>query len=110
MNTRFGILAGLALVIFIGVFTAILALSVIIPLGVQGADHPIDDNGQAVDFQPQMVMDFMVDNTVKHPGAVSGFRISFTTAADLVALERVASVELRYQPGGIDFWRATAVP
>ena len=29
---------------------------------------------------------------------------------DLVALERVASAELRYQPGGIDFWRATPVP
>lgn len=29
---------------------------------------------------------------------------------DLSALERVASVELRYQPGGIDFWRATPVP
>ena len=29
---------------------------------------------------------------------------------DLVALQRVASVELRYQPGGIDFWRATPVP
>ncbi len=29
---------------------------------------------------------------------------------DLSALERVASVALRYQPGGIDFWRATPVP
>ena len=29
---------------------------------------------------------------------------------DLVALERVASAELRYQPGGIDFWRATPIP
>lgn len=29
---------------------------------------------------------------------------------DLSELERVASAELRYQPGGIDFWRATAVP
>lgn len=29
---------------------------------------------------------------------------------DLSALERVASAELRYQPGGIDFWRATPVP
>ncbi len=28
---------------------------------------------------------------------------------DLAALERVASVELRYQPGGIDFWRVTPV-
>ena len=29
---------------------------------------------------------------------------------DLSALERVATAELRYQPGGIDFWRATPVP
>lgn len=29
---------------------------------------------------------------------------------DLSVLERVASAELRYQPGGIDFWRATPVP
>lgn len=29
---------------------------------------------------------------------------------DLSALGRVASAELRYQPGGIDFWRATPVP
>lgn len=29
---------------------------------------------------------------------------------DLSALEQAASVELRYQPGGIDFWRATPVP
>ena len=29
---------------------------------------------------------------------------------DLVALERVASTDLRYQPGGIDFWRTTTHP
>ena len=29
---------------------------------------------------------------------------------DLARLERVASARLRYQPGGIDFWRATPVP
>ena len=92
MNTRFGVPAGLVLVILGGVFAAIVALGIISPLGVQGADHPIDDNGQAVDFQPQMVMDFMVDNTVKHPGAVSGFRISFTTAAYLVAHQDTISV------------------
>lgn len=82
MNTDIGILAGLALVIF----TAMLALSVISPLGVQGADQSIDDNGQAVDFQPNHdVEDFMVDNTVKIPGAVSGFSFSFVTAEDLTA-------------------------
>lgn len=35
------------------------------------------------------------------PGTLDIFNLS--------ALERVASVELRYQPGGIDFWRATPV-
>ena len=29
---------------------------------------------------------------------------------DLLSLERVASTDLRYQPGGIDFWRATTNP
>ncbi len=29
---------------------------------------------------------------------------------DLATLERVATAELRYQPGGIDFWRATPAP
>ena len=29
---------------------------------------------------------------------------------DLVALERVASIDLRYQPGGIGFWRTTTNP
>ena len=92
MNTRFGILAGQALVIFVSVFTAMLALGVIFPLGVRGVDHPINDNGQAVDFQPQMVGDFMVDNTVKRPGDVSGFRFSFTTDVDLVANEDTITV------------------
>ncbi len=85
MNTKFRIPAGLALVTFISAFTAMLTLGVISPLGVQGADQSIDDNGQAVDFQPAMVMDFTVDNTVKRPGDVSGFRFTFTTSVDLVA-------------------------
>ena len=96
MKTDIGILAGLALVTFIGVFTAMFALGVISPLGVRGADQSIDDNGQAVDFQlqmvPQAVTGFMVDNTVKHPGAVSGFRFSFVTAADLVAHQDTITV------------------
>lgn len=29
---------------------------------------------------------------------------------DLEALERVASTDLRYQPGGLDFWLATPIP
>ena len=66
-------------------FTAMLALGVISPLGVQGADQSIADNGQAVDFQTQMVTDFTVDNTNQGPGEVSGFRSTFTTAVDLAA-------------------------
>ena len=71
---------------------AMLALGVISSLGVQGADHPVDDNGQAVDFQSQMVSDFTADNTVKIPGAVSGFRFPFVTAEDLVANQDTITV------------------
>ena len=39
-----------------------------------------------------MVQGFMVDNTVKRPGAVSGYRITFVTAVDLVANEDVITV------------------
>ena len=92
MNTRFGILAGLALVTFISVFTAMLALGAISPLGVQGADHPIDDNGQAVDFQPQMVAGVSVANTNQGPGEVSGFRFQFTTPDALTANEDAITV------------------
>ena len=38
------------------------------------------------------VQGFMVDNTVNRPGAVSGYRITFTTAAALVANEDVITV------------------
>ena len=41
---------------------------------------------------PTMVGDFTVDNTVKRPGDVSGFRFSFTTPADLVANEDTITV------------------
>ena len=68
-------------------FITMLALGVIFPLGVQGADHPIDDNGQAVDFQPTMVMDVSVANTNQGPGEVSGFRFQFTTPDALTANE-----------------------
>ena len=77
---------------FTGIFIAMLALGVISPLGVQGADQSTDDNGQAVDFQSQMVSDFTADNTVKHPGAVSGFRFSFVIAEDLVANQDTITV------------------
>ena len=73
-------------------FITMLALGVIFPLGVQGADHPIDDNGQAVDFQPTMVMDVSVANTNQGPGEVSGFRFQFTTPDALTANEDAITV------------------
>ena len=73
-------------------FITMLALGVIFPLGVQGADHPIDDNGQAVDFQPTMVMDVSVANTNQGPGEVSGFRFQFTTLDALTANEDAITV------------------
>ena len=80
------------MVMFTGIFTAMLALGAISPLGVQGADQPVDYNGQTADFQSQMVSDFTADNTVKHPGAVSGFRFSFVIAGDLVANQDTITV------------------
>ena len=41
---------------------------------------------------PEMVQGFTVDNTVKRPGAVSGYRITFTTLVNLVANEDVITV------------------
>ena len=41
---------------------------------------------------PMMVSGFMVDNTVNTPGTVSGYRITFITAADLVANQDVITV------------------
>ena len=73
MNTRFGILAGLAPVMFI----AMLVLSAISPLGVQGADQPaIAGDGQGVGFQQSsMVANVTVTNTPnglgKQPGTPS---------------------------------------
>ena len=42
MKTKIGIPFGLALVMFIGVFTTMLALGVMAPSGVQGAEHEFD--------------------------------------------------------------------
>ncbi len=92
MNTKLGILAGLALVTFTGIFTAMLALGVISPLGVQGADHPIDDSAQAVGFQPAMVTDVSVTSTTQDPGDVSGYRFRFTTPDALTANEDTITV------------------
>ena len=41
---------------------------------------------------PMMVSGFMVDNTVKRPGVVSGYSFSFTTAKDLVANQDTITV------------------
>ena len=80
VNTRFGITAGLALVIFIGVFTAMLALSVISPLGVQGADRPIDNDGQGESFQQGgMVTNVTVTNIPKEPGLTARYTVTFIT-------------------------------
>ena len=73
-------------------FIAMLALGAMSPLGVQGADQSIDDNGQAVDFQPAMVTDVSVANTNQGPGEVSGFRFQFTTPDALTANEDAITV------------------
>ncbi len=83
MKTKIGIPVGLAAVMFIGVFTMMLALGVISPSGVQGADQPVNtDNGQDVDFQ---VTNPSVTNTSMGPGAASGYRFQFTAPMDLTA-------------------------
>ena len=41
---------------------------------------------------PTMVSGFMVENTVERPGAVSGYRFTFTTAEDLVANQDTITV------------------
>ena len=82
MNTRFGILAGLAPVMFI----AMLVLGAIFPLRVQGADHPIDDNGQGVGFQPSsMVANVTVTNTPNGPGEAARYTVTFVTGEVLQA-------------------------
>ena len=68
-------------------FTAMLALGVIFPLGVHGADQSIDYNGQAVDFQPVLVTDVSVTSTTQDPGDVSGHWFRFTTPDMLTANE-----------------------
>ena len=87
MNTRFGILAGLALVTFISVFTAMLALGVISPLGVQGADQPaIAGDGQGVGFQQgSMVTNVTVTNTPDGPGEAAQYTVTFVTGEVLQA-------------------------
>ena len=49
MKTKIGIPIGLALVMFLGVFTAMLAFGVIAPTGVQGADQPVNTGGTGQD-------------------------------------------------------------
>ena len=86
VNTRFGITAGQALVTFISVFTAMLALGVISPLGVQGSDHPIDNDGQGESFrQSGMVTNVTVTNTPDEPGAAAQYTVTFITGEVLQA-------------------------
>ena len=77
MNTRFGILAGLAPVMFI----AMLVLGAISPLGVQGADQPaIAGDGQGVGFQQSsMVANVTVTNTPNGPGEAARYTVTFVT-------------------------------
>ena len=76
----------MALVIFIGVFTALLALGVISPLRVQGSDHPIDNDGQGESFrQSGMVTNVTVTNTPDEPGAAAQYTVTFITGEVLQA-------------------------
>ena len=67
-------------------FTAMLALGAISPLGVQGANHPIDDNGQGVGFQQSsMVTNVTVTNTPNGPGEAARYTVAFVTGEVLQA-------------------------
>ena len=83
MNTKFGILAGLAPVMFI----AMLVLGAISPLGVQGADQPaIAGDGQGVGFQQSsMVANVTVTNTPNGPGEAARYTVTFVTGEVLQA-------------------------
>ncbi len=75
-----------AATVVLAAFTAMLALGAISPLGVQGADHPIDDNGQAADFQQSsMVTDVTVTNTPNEPGEAAQYTVAFVTGEVLQA-------------------------
>ena len=86
MKTKFGILAGLALTMFIGGIAVMLALGVISPSGVQGAYLPITDHGQGAGFQQgSMVTNVTVTNSPNEPGAVAQFTVKFVTGEVLQA-------------------------
>ena len=72
---------------FIGVFTAMLALGIISPLGVQGSDQPaIAGEGQAVDFQQSsMVTNVTVTNVPNEPGSAAQYTVTFVTGEVLQA-------------------------
>ena len=59
-----------------------------VTIGDDPAADPTSDDMAIVDGPGN----FMVDNTVKRPGAVSGYRIRFTTLGDLVANQDVITV------------------
>ena len=67
-------------------FITLLALGVISPLGVQGADHPIDNDGRGASFQQSsMVTNVMVTNTPNGPGEAAQYTVTFVTGEVLQA-------------------------
>ena len=75
-----------AATVVLAAFTAMLALAVISPLGVQGADHPIDNDGRGASFQQSsMVTNVTVTNTPKEPGEAAQYTVTFVTGEVLQA-------------------------
>ena len=67
-------------------FTTMLVFGVIWPLVVHGADQPIADHGQGVDFQQSsMVTNVMVTNVPAEPGAAAQYTVTFVTGEVLQA-------------------------
>ena len=67
-------------------FITLLALGVISPLGVQGADHPIDNDGRGASFQQSsMVTNVTVTNTPNGPGEAAQYTVAFVTGEVLQA-------------------------
>ena len=62
-------------------------------VGVTVGNAPSDaTSNSTVILDGMKLADFSVDNTVKRPGAVSGYRFTFTTRMDLVANQDVITV------------------
>ena len=72
----------------VGDMDATSSMEVLLAPGIEAMGIILD----TVDFQSALVADFMVDNTIKIPGDVSGYRFTFTTAVDLVAHQDTITV------------------